>query len=129
MRQYISIGVALAACLAGGCGSETETATDVESTLQIDPDPPHVGPADVVLTLNDAAGEPVAGADIQLEGNMNHAGMQPVFADLEETEPGRYAGSLNFTMGGDWFILVTGTLADGRPVEDKIDVPGVMTAQ
>jgi YtkA-like len=125
MRQTIAIGVALAAGLAVGCQSGSQTTADADVVLQIQPDPPHVGPADVVLTLNDAAGAPLSGAEIQLEGDMNHAGMQPVFADLEETEPGRYAGSLNFTMGGDWFILVTGTLADGRRVEDKIDVPGV----
>lgn len=124
MRHMIAIGIALAACLAG-CQSGSQTTADADVALQIQPDPPHVGPAEVILTLNDAAGDPLSGAEIQLEGDMNHAGMQPVFADLEETEPGRYTGSLNFTMGGDWFILVTGTLADGSRVEDKIDVPGV----
>jgi len=28
-------------------------------------------------------------------------------------------------MGGDWFILVRATLADGRSLEEQVDVPGV----
>ena len=56
---------------------------------------------------------------------MNHAGMVPVFADARETAPGRYEATLNFTMAGDWFILVQARLPDGRTVEQAIDVPGV----
>ena len=42
-----------------------------------------------------------------------------------ETAPGRYQADLEFTMGGDWFILVRAELLDGRSMERKIDVPGV----
>jgi hypothetical protein len=56
---------------------------------------------------------------------MNHAGMEPVFVDAKETEPGKYRADLKFTMGGDWFVLVSAALADGRKVNRKIDVPGV----
>jgi hypothetical protein len=79
----------------------------------------------VTLTLTDAAGRPVTGASIRVEGNMNHAGMKPVFADAHEGEAGRYTASLEFSMGGDWFLLVTGTLADGRKLERQIEVRGV----
>jgi hypothetical protein len=65
---------------------------------------------------------------VRVEGNMNHAGMRPSFADLHETEPGRYTGTLRFTMGGDWFLLVQATLPDGNQVEQKIDVPGVRSS-
>ena len=56
---------------------------------------------------------------------MSHAGMKPVFAEVREEKEGRYSADLEFTMGGDWFILVTGKLADGRAVRKKIDVKGV----
>ena len=62
---------------------------------------------------------------MKLEGNMNHAGMTPVFADARETEPGKYEAALEFTMGGDWFVLVNVTLADGRKLSRKVDVRGV----
>ena len=58
---------------------------------------------------------------------MNHAGMVPVFADAVEIAPGRYRADLEFTMSGDWFILVRADLPDGRSMERKIDVPGVDT--
>jgi hypothetical protein len=51
--------------------------------------------------------------------------MVPVFAPALETAPGRYQAALEFTMGGDWFILVRAELPDGRTMERKIDVPGV----
>jgi hypothetical protein len=93
--------------------------------LQVTPDPPHIGPATVVVTLNDAQGQPIAGAEMSLEGNMNHAGMVPVLAEASEVSPGRYEATLEFTMGGDWFILVQAALPDGRALEHQVDVPGV----
>ena len=51
--------------------------------------------------------------------------MKPVFADAREVEPGKYEAALELTMGGDWFVVVNGTLADGRKLKRKVDVPGV----
>ncbi len=62
---------------------------------------------------------------VAIEGNMNHAGMKPSFAELTERGAGVYDGDLEFTMGGDWFILVTATLPDGSQLERKVDVKGV----
>jgi hypothetical protein len=75
--------------------------------------------------LHDANGLPISGAQVELEGNMNHAGMVPVFAEASEVAPGRYRAGMEFTMGGDWFILVRADLPDGRSMERKVDVPGV----
>lgn len=121
-------GGALAICLAllvTGCNRPETSAVDATVDLQIKPDPPRVGKAEIALTLTGPSGEPLNGGKLTVEGNMNHAGMTPVFADLAETEPGQYEGTLEFTMAGDWFLLVTGELPDGRRVREKIDVPGV----
>ena len=108
-----------------GCGpAESETA-NVKVDLAFNPSSPQAGDVDVSLQLAEPGGAPLAGAEVRLEGNMNHAGMKPSFADLEEVEPGRYAGTLDFTMGGDWFVLVTAKMPDGNRMERKIDVPGV----
>jgi hypothetical protein len=93
--------------------------------LTIDPDPPHIGPVTINLTLRDAQGQPIIGAQVELEGNMSHAGMVPVLARAVEVSPGAYSAPLEFTMGGDWFILVRATLPDGRSMERKFDVPGI----
>ena len=120
-----SLALCLAAVMCGGCGPAVESASNVEVALTLEPSPPVVGDAEVDLKLMDASGAPLKGAKVRVEGNMNHAGMKPSFADLEEVEPGRYTGTLDFTMGGDWFLLVTANTADGKRVERKIAVKGV----
>lgn len=110
-----------------GCAPATSSAPDVEVQLVLEPSTPQVGPAAASVTLVDGDGEPITDAEVMLEGNMNHAGMKPSFALLAQTEPGRYSGELEFTMGGDWFILVTAKTAGGAAIERKIDVPGVKT--
>jgi hypothetical protein len=109
------------------CGRGSADLPDVNVDLAIEPQPPQIGPARLTASLKDAAGQPISGAEVELEGNMNHAGMVPEFAQAREIAPGRYQGDLEFTMGGDWFILVRAELPDGRTLERKIDVPGVDT--
>ncbi len=107
------------------CGRGGKDLTDVAVELAIEPDPPQIGPATLTVTLHDASGQPISGAVVELEGNMSHAGMVPVLAQASEGAPGRYQAVLEFTMGGDWFILVRADLPDGRSMERKVDVPGV----
>lgn len=111
--------------LLAGCNPAGSEKPDIQVDLNLTPSPPVVGESQVDLKLASASGEPLTGAEVRLEGNMNHAGMKPSFADLEEGEPGQYSGTLEFTMGGDWFILVTAKTAAGQTVQHKIDVPGV----
>lgn len=106
-------------------GGTQQNLPDVSVDLTVSPDPPEVGPATVTVNLRDADDQPIGGAKMNLEGTMTHAGMVPVFADAVETEAGRYEASLEFTMGGDWVIIVRATLPDGRSLEREIDVPGV----
>jgi hypothetical protein len=126
-HRLASVPFLLAILVACGCSSGTTTVAsgDVKIDLTIRPEPPKVGQATAVVTLKDKDGAPIRGAAVKLEGNMNHAGMTPVFGDARETEPGKYEAPLDFTMGGDWFVLVNVTLADGRKVSRKVDVPGV----
>jgi hypothetical protein len=102
-----------------------DDAPEVVVDLTIKPDPPKVGDAATTIRLTDKAGKPVEGAAVKLEGNMNHPGMKPAFADAKETQPGSYEATLSLSMGGDWFILVEASLADGRKLKRKVDVPGV----
>jgi hypothetical protein len=117
----------LPALVLAGCGRGGKDLPDVGVDLAIEPEPPQLGPATLTVTLTDADGQPIAGAAVELEGNMNHAGMVPVFATATEVATGQYQADLEFTMGGDWFILVRADLPDGRSMERKIDVPGVDT--
>lgn len=118
---------ALVVPLVAGCPGprNTEDAGDTAVELLIEPHPPRVGPATAVVVLRDRQYQPVTGAAVKLEGNMNHAGMEPVFAEAKESEPGRYTAAMKFTMGGDWFVLIDASLPDGRKLRRKVDVPGV----
>ena len=53
-----------------------------------------------------------------------------MFADAIETEgtPGAYTAAFTFSMGGDWVLLVSVVLPDGRRMNRRIDVQGVRTA-
>lgn len=108
-----------------GCGKAEEKKTDIQLSWEIEPHPPKVGVATVTVVLQDSTGGPVEGAQVTLEGNMSHPGMQPVMAQATETEPGRYSAEMELGMAGDWFILVSSTLKDSTVAEHQIDLTGV----
>jgi hypothetical protein len=117
----------LCAALTCGCTPRQSAPAELQFHVSLEPAQPAVGQATVLLSLTDASGVPVEGADVRVEGNMNHAGMKPSFAALQEQEPGKYSGTIEFTMGGDWFLLINATTSDGKRAEHKIDVLGVQT--
>jgi len=126
-RVTSRLGLALG-LLVAGCAPGNE-ASDGSAIVRFDPPVPQVGTAELEVRLVDAAGEPLAGGKVELEANMTHAGMTPTFATLTESSdrPGVYTGDVEFTMSGDWFLLLEAELADGRHIERKLDVPGVRT--
>lgn len=127
MNGRISFLLPLLLCLlAIGCGGKgTVPNLDAKAAVQFEPAPPVVGENSIKVTLADSAGAPVRLGRIQVEGNMNHAGMRPVFTELIENEPGRYAGTIEFTMGGDWFLLLTAEPSSEGRLNEKVEVPGV----
>jgi hypothetical protein len=92
----------------------------------VTPDPPRTGDAMLSFTLVDStAGMPVTRAKVRLEGNMSHPGMMPILSTARETAPGRYEAPLDFTMAGDWIVLVDAELPDGRALHRQIEILGV----
>ena len=62
-------------------------------------------------------GEGVSGAQIEITGDMTHAGMVPVIAQAVESEKGLYrADDFAFTMAGDWILTADIEMADGEKV-------------
>jgi hypothetical protein len=72
------------------------------------------------FTLRDAAQRPVTGAMLRVEAHMDHPGMAPVVAPARERVEGVYEVQMDLTMGGQWTLRLTGTLADGRRVQQEI---------
>lgn len=120
----VAIGVA-------GCAPSEQGGLGLTVDVGISPTPPLVGPTRLLISLSDSAGAPVEGAEVQVQGNMTHAGMAPVFGTAREEGDGMYViPGFRFTMAGDWILTVRVTLADGRQstYEHRTDVVS-MTAR
>ena len=116
--------LSLLVLLALAC-KQSASSSDISIEHEIAPLPTRVGAASIKLKLKDKDGKPLGGARVELEGNMTHPGMSPVKGETRETAPGEYGGTLQFTMAGDWIILVNVTLADGQRVQHQIEVKNV----
>jgi hypothetical protein len=51
--------------------------------------------------------------------------MAPVSSAAKEIETGKYHGTLQLTMAGDWIVLVHITLPDGQKLQRQIEINGV----
>jgi len=115
--------LALACSALASCAPSVET-VDADVSVAFEP-APHVGATTVRVRLASLDGEPITGVDVELEGNMNHGGMVPVFTSPKEVEPGLYEGPFEFTMGGDWFVVVRAELEGDRAIEHLVEFPAV----
>lgn len=112
-----------------GCRKPGDSARDISTQVKINPQPVRVGNATIVIQLADETTRPVTHAAISVEGDMSHPGMSPAFGTAQESEPGTYTAHLDFSMAGDWVVLLHIKLADGRAAERQIDVRGVESNQ
>ena len=110
--------------LAFAC-QKTAKPPDIAIQYEIAPQPPRAGTTTIDLKLTDKNGAAVGGARVDLEGNMSHAGMPPVSSEAKEIETGKYRGTLQLSMAGDWIVLVHIKLPDGQTLERQIELRGV----
>jgi hypothetical protein len=130
--RRLARGVAFLCALAAisvlfaGCGRIQQTPAAAQDgytiTMVAQPSPPVVGDGTLVVTLRDPAGQPVTGAGLQIEGNMSHAGMKPSFGKITGEDAGRYTVTIPWTMGGDWYVDIKVTLADGRVIARRFPI-------
>lgn len=111
--------LALASCRTGPPNENTDTGINI--ALQLDPDPPRIGEASLLVTITNAQGEPINDARVNVRGDMNHAGMRPVLREVENGEDGVYRIPFEWTMGGDWLLDVEVTLPDGTSTRRRFD--------
>jgi hypothetical protein len=125
MKRFLLVAAVLLA-LSAGCGRMQPAGSAPQDgftvTLTTQPAPPVVGAGMLVVSLRDPAGQPVAGARLQIEGNMNHAGMKPSYGKVTAAEGGQYTITLPWTMAGDWIVDIKATLTDGRVISRRFPV-------
>jgi hypothetical protein len=121
VRALLNRAIATLACVAAlplvECRPALRPVSDLLLHAEFSPRPPRAGSTAVTVRLTDSSGKPLTGARVALEGDMTHPGMAPVSGSTREMEPGRYNGSLTFSMAGDWVVLFHIRLADGTEVE------------
>lgn len=91
-------------------------------SFEVDPATPIVGESRVVITILDESGNPVDNARVEIRGDMAHAGMVPVLATAEGRGSGHYDAAFEWTMAGDWVVMVSATLPDGRTIEREFPI-------
>jgi hypothetical protein len=109
-----------------GCGriqnerftGAAEAASAISIEVEALPTTAVVGSPDELAIIVRRDNEPIEGASVQVEGNMTHAGMEPLFVQATETAPGDYRAAIEWTMGGEWFLRVRATLPDGTTAEE-----------
>ena len=104
----ILIGVlALVACGGGGASTPTPAATGAQITLITDPDPPVMGPVELIVEVKDAQGQPLDGANVLVLAS--HTDMSGMDQQGQATSQGngRYAIMSEFSdMSGEWLVTV-----------------------
>lgn len=98
-------------------------AASIQINVAYDPDPPTPGDGTIVVTVTQGDGTPYTDAQmVAVRGDMTHAGMRPENGSAEDGENGVYRVPFNWSMGGDWILTVTVTLADGAEISEEFEV-------
>ena len=89
------------------------------------PATPRVGDNRLIVELRNANGEPVTGMSIDAYAEMPAMGAMPPMrapAGMRETAPGRYTGSMNLRMRGEWPLTLSFQSPEGQPVRMQFDL-------
>ena len=126
MHKYVFLmGLAFFLLLGSGCArvSQQAESADIEITMTAIPFPPHIGDSRLVIQVADKMGSPIDDAHLAIIGNMTHAGMVPVLAEVDGGgEAGVYTIPFEWTMAGDWVVTVDLQLPDGTKAQERFDI-------
>ncbi|MCY4526529.1 MAG: FixH family protein, partial [Anaerolineaceae bacterium] len=122
MRRIIALMLCL--LLFAACRQESTPAAEADLTinLRILPTVSSVGEAEFLIDISDADGRAVSPERVDVRGDMDHAGMQPVLRDDVQGSNGKYRLPFEWTMAGDWTVTVKLTFADDSSLEETFEV-------
>jgi hypothetical protein len=118
LLKPILMPLALLSLVLAGCGvsQPPAPASELNVTLEVEPNPPGVGPGHLTVTLTDSAGKAIEGGGLEIEGSMRHDGMRPRWAKAKAGSEGKYEAPFVWSMAGDWVLTVTAALPNGQEV-------------
>lgn len=118
-KRFLTLFLLLALVGCGGRASQTDQSQGY--SFDFAAADTAVGNTTVTVTLLDPQNNPVENAQLTINGNMSHAGMQPVIVETNSNTNGIYTADFEWTMAGDWFVTVTATLPDGTVISQRFD--------
>jgi hypothetical protein len=124
-KTLVLLATAVVLLLGSGCSRESRNASssDVQMTLTAIPFPAAVGQSRLVIHVADPAGQPISDAALSVKGDMTHAGMVPMLADVQGgDDEGYYNIPFEWTMAGDWVVTVEATFKDGTRAKERFDL-------
>ena len=103
-----------------GCSRVSREAQQTQLQIElIEPlFPPAVGNDTLNIRLFDENDNPINDATIAVKADMTHAGMVPILGNATKGDKGLYKVPFEWSMGGDWVIIVQATLPDGTVAEE-----------
>ena len=130
MRKFIALMLCLV--LFAACRQESKPAAEAELSisLRVLPAEANVGEAELIIDIADADGRAVNPEQVDVRGDMDHAGMTPVLRDDVRGSAGQYRVPFEWTMAGEWTVTVKLTFADESSLEEtfELSVSGAMEA-
>jgi hypothetical protein len=123
-KTLFLLALAMIVIVGSGCARESrrESSTNAQISMTAIPFPAAVGESRLVIQVTDLAGQPVSDAALSIKGDMTHAGMVPVLAEVDGgDEEGYYEVPFEWTMAGDWVVTVEAVLSDGARVKERFD--------
>ena len=122
---FLLLSLALTSCRPPSGGAATSSAAEGRTVSAAFVSQPALGEVPLRVTVL-MDGAPVNGAQVEVTGDMTHAGMAPVLAEAEEQGDGTYETQFAFDMAGDWIITVDVTYPDGVKLSEHLaaSVPG-----
>lgn len=104
----------LAALLAMGVACRQQRTSVGDIRLEISVSDRRVGETTLLVSVTDQAGNPVeAPGSLVVRGDMDHAGMVPVFAESSAAVDGVFTVPFEWTMSGGWILEASLTFDNG----------------
>ena len=125
MHKYILLLGAALILIGSGCARASRQAdtADIQITMTAIPFPAHIGETRLVIQVADSNGSPIDNAHLAIKGNMTHAGMVPVLAEVDGGgQGGVYEIPFEWTMAGDWVVTVDLQLPDDTMAQQRFDM-------
>jgi hypothetical protein len=120
ISMLVSLSILLAACGGAAAPVDTTSTEPVNISIESNPNPAVMGDVELVFTITDANGDPIEGAKVDVSAD--HTDMTGMGMNGAATDQGggKYSINANFSMMGNWKLMVY-VRRDGLDYKEDID--------